>query len=171
MEIITYVIEGTLEHQDSMGHKETIGAGEVQRMSAGTGVRHSEYNPSQNQGLHLLQIWILPKKEGIRPSYEQKNFAQKLNETGWVLAVSENAEEGSIGINQNAKLYLAKLKPGATKELSVLPKRHLWVQLIRGEISVDGIQMRAGDGLAVSEEEKVRIESLRESEFLVFDLA
>ena len=172
MEIVTYLLDGALEHKDSMGNGETILPGEVQAMSAGTGVMHSEFNPSSVNPTHLLQIWLLPDKPGHTPRYDQKMFdrAEKLNKLR--LVVSPDGADGSIFVHQDTKLYASILAAGKSVSLDLAPKRHAWVQVARGEIALGEIVLKAGDGAAVSEETRLTLKGLApESEVLVFDLA
>jgi redox-sensitive bicupin YhaK (pirin superfamily) len=170
MEIITYILSGELAHKDSMGTGSVILPGDVQKMSAGSGVRHSEFNHSKSTPVHLLQIWIVPDKEGIKPSYEQKNFprAEKLN--CLKLVASPDAREGSVSIQQDAELYVSILEKGKfiTHELS--KSRYAWIQVARGEIEINGKSLSQGDAAAVSEETKITISGREESEFLLFNL-
>ncbi len=173
MEIITYVLEGALAHKDSMGNGSAIRPHEVQRMSAGTGVLHSEFNHSRAEQVHLLQIWILPERRGIEPSYEQKTYPrdEKLNKLR--LVASRDGDEGSVRIHQDAKLYASILEPGKTLTYEPATGRHAWLQAIDGVITVNGKTLKAGDGAAVSDESKLEILSTGEyeAEFLLFDLA
>jgi redox-sensitive bicupin YhaK (pirin superfamily) len=173
MEIITYVLEGALGHKDSMGNGSAIRPGEVQKMSAGTGVLHSEYNHSPAQEVHLLQIWILPEKRGIAPSYEQKTFGrdEKLNRLR--LVASPDASDGSVLIHQDAKLYSSILESGKSISHELATGRHAWLQVIEGGLTVNGKSLKTGDGAAISDESKVEITSTgdTEAEFLLFDLA
>jgi quercetin 2,3-dioxygenase len=172
MEIITYVVEGALAHKDSMGNGSAIRPNEVQRMSAGTGVLHSEFNHSRAEAVHLLQIWILPERRGIEPSYEQKEFPrnEKLNKLR--LVASPEGTDGSVKINQDASLYASILESGKTVSHELRPGRHAWVQLIEGEITVNGKKLQPGDGARISDESKLEIVSTGEleAEFLLFDL-
>ena len=171
MEIITYVLQGALEHQDSMGNGSIIRPGEVQRMSAGTGVTHSEYNPSQNEPVHLLQIWILPDKKGLPPSYEQKKFSDKERKGTLCLIASQNGREGSVTLHQDASVYAALLGHGESVTYRLHPHRHAWVQVAQGAVRVNEISFSAGDGASVSEETLLTVGSKKESEVLLFDLA
>lgn len=173
MEIITYVLEGALAHKDSMGNGSAIRPGEVQRMSAGTGVLHSEYNHSPAQEVHLLQIWLLPEKRGIAPSYEQKTFGREEKLNRLRLLASPDASDGSVLIHQDAKLYGSILEPGKTVSHDLAVGRYGWIQLVDGNLTVNGKQFKPGDGVAISEESKVEITSAgdTEAEFLLFDLA
>jgi redox-sensitive bicupin YhaK (pirin superfamily) len=171
MEIITYVISGSLQHQDTLGNTVIIRPGEVQKMSAGTGIRHSEFNPSQTEGAHFLQIWILPDKEGIKPTYGQKFFDEDLKSKGWVLAVSPDAAEGSIRIQQDARLYVGRLKTGTDKSVTIQPNRFGWVQVVKGEVRVGEQILKAGDGLEISESGEFKISTIQDCEILFFDLA
>jgi quercetin 2,3-dioxygenase len=174
MEIITYVLEGELAHKDSMGNGSTIRPGEVQRMSAGTGVLHSEFNHSPDRQVHLLQIWILPERRGLDPSYEQKTFAaeEKLNRLRLVAA--RDPRDGAVTIHQDAELYSALLDDGASVHHELRPGRHAWIQVARGAVDLNGKRLTAGDGAAISDEAEVVItgaSSTERSEILLFDLS
>lgn len=172
MEILTYVLEGGLAHKDSMGNGSTILPGDVQRMSAGTGVLHSEFNRSENDPVHLLQIWILPERRGISPSYEQKNFAREEKLKILRLLASNNGRDGSVKIHQDAQLYTSVLEPGNSVEYGLKPDRHAWLQVARGNVKLNGQELKQGDGAAVSEELKLKIDTgSEEAEILLFDLA
>lgn len=171
MEIVTYLLDGELEHKDSMGNGEVIRPGEVQAMSAGTGVLHSEFNPSDSNPTHLLQIWLLPDKQGHTPRYDQKVFdrAEKLNQLR--LVVSPDGADGSIFIHQDSKIYASILEAGKSVSLDLAPKRHAWVQVARGQIALGESVLKAGDGAAISDLAKLEIKGIADtSEFLVFDL-
>ena len=170
MEIITYVIAGELEHQDSMGTRAKIVPGEMQHMSAGTGVRHSEYNSSKTEELHLLQIWIQPAKRGIAPAYGQKSFTKELATGQLVLTVSQDGRIGSIPINQDASIYAARPKAGTKLQFELLEGRYAWVQVVKGAIEVNGQKLEAGDAVAAAEEDILKISASEDSEFLLFDL-
>jgi quercetin 2,3-dioxygenase len=170
MEIITYMIDGELSHRDSMGNGETIRPNEVQRMTAGTGILHSEYS-SPSDKTHLLQIWILPEKNGLTPSYEQKLFPPEEKKGKLRLVASHGGDDGSVSINQDVNLFASILadEEKVTHELD--GGRHAWIQLISGSIDVNGQLLEAGDGAAISDESKLTIRSLEDkSEFLLFDL-
>lgn len=170
MEIITYMISGELSHRDSMGNGETIRPNEVQRMTAGTGVLHSEYS-SPTDRTHLLQIWILPEKNNLRPGYEQKEFARQEKLGRLRLIASRGGDDGSVHINQDVRLYAAVLNQGEVVSHEIATGRHAWVQLISGSLEVNGEKLNAGDGAAISEEDSLEIRSLEDnSEFLLFDL-
>jgi redox-sensitive bicupin YhaK (pirin superfamily) len=173
MEIVTYVLEGALQHQDSMGNGGVIRPGEVQRMSAGTGVTHSEYNPSPTERLHLLQIWILPEARNLAPSYEQKKFAPEGRRGRLQLLASRDAREGSVKIQQDAALYTAALGPKEAVTHKLASGRHAWLQVARGAVTLNGVALKAGDGAAVSDERALEIAGADGggSEFLLFDLA
>jgi redox-sensitive bicupin YhaK (pirin superfamily) len=171
MEIISYVLEGALEHKDSMGTGEVIRPGDVQRMSAGTGVTHSEFNASKHEPVHFLQIWLMPDKNGIAPSYEQKTFSTE-DKTGRLrLVASPDASGGSVTIHTDARLYAGIFEAGRTGELALAPGRHAWVHVVRGTAKINGETVAAGDAVALSGELLVRIEGIDASELLVFDLA
>jgi redox-sensitive bicupin YhaK (pirin superfamily) len=169
MEIITYVLEGELEHHDSMGNGSIIRPGEVQRMSAGTGVTHSERNPSMTEGVHLLQIWLLPERHGITPGYEQKQFSNAERTGTLRLVASPDGSDGSVTIHQDARLYATLLDDGQSVTHPFAPKRHGWIHVARGEAAVNGKRLSEGDGAAVSDEAAVTI-SGRGAEVLLFDL-
>jgi len=173
MEIITYIVDGELSHRDSTGREASIKQHDVQRMSAGTGVVHSEYNNS-DAGVHLLQIWILPEKDGLKPSYEDKTFAREEKVDRLRLIASRDGRDGSTKINQDARVYASLLSSGKSVELPLGDNRHAWVQLISGELDVNGTRLTKGDGAAICDESKLNIASVggnRTAEFLVFDLA
>jgi redox-sensitive bicupin YhaK (pirin superfamily) len=170
MEIITYVISGELSHRDSMGNGETILPNEVQRMTAGTGVLHSEYS-SPTDKTHLLQIWILPEKERLTPDYEQKSFAREEKSGKLRLVASRGGHDGSVHINQNVKLYASILSAGEQVSLDLDEGRHAWIQLISGSLDLNGERLDAGDGAAISEETALSITAAADNtEFLLFDL-
>jgi redox-sensitive bicupin YhaK (pirin superfamily) len=171
MEIVTYVLEGALEHRDSMGHGEVLRPGEFQRMSAGTGITHSEFNPSESEGVHLYQIWLLPERDGIEPSYEQKRFAAEARHNRLRLVASRDAAEGSLLIHQDARIYLATLDAGTHVRHELAPDRHAWLQMLRGTVALDGHPMKAGDGAAVSNQNGLEIAAQLDAEVLLFDLA
>ncbi len=170
MEIVSYVLEGGLQHRDSMGNGSIIRPGEVQRMSAGTGVTHSEFNASKDELVHFLQIWLLPAKGGIKPGYEQKAFAPKEMAGRLRLVASTDGREGSVTIHTDAVLHAGRFGKGGTCELALASGRHAWVQIARGQARINGQNLRAGDGAALSGEAAVRIEGIEASEVLVFDL-
>ena len=170
MEIITYMISGELSHRDSMGNGETIRPSEVQRMTAGTGIRHSEYSSPTNK-THLLQIWILPEKNNLLPGYEQKLFAPGEKQGQLRLVASRGGDDGSVHINQDVQLYASILSNGDEVSHRLAEGRHAWIQLISGSLDVNGQTLNHGDGAAVSEEARLKIKSLADkSEFLLFDL-
>lgn len=171
MEILTYVLEGELTHQDSLGHGSSIHPHELQRMTAGTGVTHSEFN-HQKDPVHLLQIWVLPERKGLSPGYEQKAFPPQEKHNRLRLVASPDFAEGSLKIHQDVRLY-ASLLDGDVSVAHILgPERHAWVQVATGAIDVSGMTLHAGDGAAISDEEEVRVTGKAErSEFLLFDLA
>jgi hypothetical protein len=176
MEILSYVLEGALSHQDSMGNSGVIRPGEVQRMSAGTGVRHSEQNGSKTEGVHFLQIWIQPDRLGVTPSYEQKRFALA-EKKGLQLIASPDGADGSVKLNADTRLYAAVLQAGEPIALGLAKDRHAWVQVVHGAVKVNGQLLSAGDGASLSEEAQVALEAVRDeqqardAEVLVFDLA
>ena len=171
MEIITYIISGALEHRDSMGNTSVIRPGELQRMSAGTGVTHSEYNPSADSPTHLLQIWITPEREGAAPGYEQREFPEAERRGRLRLLASRDGRAGSVTIHQDAEVYDAALGEGEEVAHELRAGRHAWVQLVGGSLKLNGVGLQAGDGAAVSEEGRLLISAAEPSEFLLFDLA
>jgi quercetin 2,3-dioxygenase len=171
MEIITYVLSGELEHRDDLGNTSVLRAGELQRMTAGTGIRHSESNPSRDEPVHLYQIWVFPDREGLEPSYEQKAFSEADRHGKWQVVVSPDGRDGSLRINQNASLHLANLGTGQSLERPIEKGRHAWVQVIRGPVVVNGEPLETSDGLAISDEPSVSIKAEGPSEILLFDLA
>ncbi len=171
MEIVTYVLEGALAHKDSMGNASTIVPGEVQRMSAGTGVLHSEFNHSKTDRVHLLQIWILPSRTGLAPSYEQTFFPDEEKLGRLRLVASPDGADGSVTIHQDARLYATLLEPGQEVAHELAPGRHAWVHVARGKASLNGQALAAGDGAAVSAEERLVLRGDGRAEVLLFDLA
>ncbi len=170
MEIITYVISGELSHEDSMGNGTTILPHEVQRMSAGTGIMHSEYS-SETDKTHLLQIWILPETEGLVPSYEQIYFAPETKKGKLKLVASHDAREGSVKIHQDVSLYASLLEQNESVDFDLAENRHAWFQIVKGSIDLNGEILTAGDGAAVSEENSLKIQASENgTEFLLFDL-
>ncbi len=172
MEIVTFVLAGALEHKDSMGNGSIIRPGDVQRMSAGTGVRHSEFNQSSSEPVHLLQIWILPNAQGLTPSYEQKRFEDQEQNGRLRLIAAPDGRDGAVTIHQDASLYAARLQHGVSMRHEFQPGRHGWVQVARGAVAVNGVDLRAGDGAAISGERAIDItgQDGAESEMLLFDL-
>jgi len=173
MEILTYVTQGSVAHKDSMGHQEVLGPNEIQRMSAGSGVRHSEFNPSVSEPLHLFQIWIEPATMGTQPSYEQIRFDRELKRNKLKRLAGPNGGNGAARINQDANVFVAELAQGFEIPYSLDGKRSAWVQVVRGEVALNGIELQAGDAAAVSGEEKLTVTgaSAEPSEILLFDLA
>jgi redox-sensitive bicupin YhaK (pirin superfamily) len=171
MEIISYVIQGGLEHKDSMGNGSVIEAVDVQRMSAGTGVQHSEYNSSRTNPVHFLQIWIVPEKKGVAPGYQQIRFTDEQKTNRLCLVASRQGREGSLSMHQDADLYACLLEPGAAVSHCLATGRRGWVQVVRGNIQVNGHEMAAGDGAAIENETVLEIVADNAAEFLVFDLA
>ena len=171
MEIITYVLEGVLEHKDSIGNGEVIKPGEVQRMSAGTGIRHSEFNHSKTEPVHLLQIWLLPDTKGLPPSYEQRDFDVAQNPGKLRLVAAKDARDGAVKVHQNVDLYAAALENRDRVSHSLKPNRHAWVQVARGAITLNGLPLENGDGAAISDESDLVIEATANAEVLLFDLA
>jgi redox-sensitive bicupin YhaK (pirin superfamily) len=171
MEIITYILEGALEHRDSMGTGSVIRPGEVQRMSAGTGVTHSERNPSDTEGVHLLQIWIMPDKRNYQPSYEQKAYSDEEKRGQLRLIASPDGSKDSVTIHQDARVYASLLEPGHTVVHKLEPNRHAWLQVARGAVEINGESLHQSDGAAISQEESLSITGREASEILLFDMA
>lgn len=171
MEIITYVLNGALEHKDSLGNGSIIQPGEVQRMSAGTGILHSEYNPSKTDAVHLLQIWLLPDTQNLEPSYEQKQFAIADNPGQLHLVAAPNGKNGAVTVHQDVELYAGILSPGETITYNLSPQRHAWLQVAQGSILLNEHLLKAGDGVAVSDEEKLSITAQEQASILLFDLS
>jgi hypothetical protein len=170
MEIVSYVLAGALAHRDSTGGQGVLRPGEVQRMSAGTGVMHSEFNGSREEPVHFLQIWILPEAEGIRPGHEQKLFPEAERRGKLRLLVSRGGEEGSLRIHQDVRIHGALLAMGESVEHALAAGRHAWVQVARGAVTVNGEVLRAGDGAAISDEARLALRATEDAEVLVFDL-
>jgi len=171
MEILTYIIEGALEHKDSMGNGSVIKPGDIQRMSAGTGVLHSEFNPSESEPVHLLQIWIIPNQQGIKPSYEQINIKPEDKKGRLCLIASEDGSEGSVKIHQDVKVYATELEKSMKLRIHIEPERHGWIQTAKGQLQLNGIDLKAGDGAGISDEGEVILSGVDDSsEVLYFDL-
>lgn len=171
MEIVSYVVDGILEHKDSMGNSTFIRPGEVQRMTAGTGVRHSEYNHLKDRPSHFLQIWILPAKNGLNPSYDQKSFLASLSTDAMVLVASPTGEQGSITIHQDVKIFASKGDHAhSTWSYELGSQRSAWIQVISGPVKVNDLVMESGDGASISEEGSIQIGSPGPREFIFFDL-
>jgi redox-sensitive bicupin YhaK (pirin superfamily) len=170
MEIISYVLSGELAHKDSMGNGSTIRPGDVQRMSAGSGVRHSEFNPSPTEGTHFLQIWIQPNERNITPSYEEKRFAAEEKRGRLRLIVSPDRAQGSLLIHQDAKVYAGLFTDSEQADLAVHPSRRLYVHVARGSLSANGVSLSAGDALRITEGGQLHLGEAKDAEVLVFDL-
>lgn len=168
MEILTYILEGSLEHKDTMGTHSQIRKGEFQLMTAGTGIKHSEFNPSKKEPVHLLQIWITPDKIGLPPGYQQTSFVD--HKQGLKLVVSPEGKEGSLKIHQDARIYLGRFQTNQKTEVKLSADRHVWVQMIRGQIALNGASLNEGDGASISNEKLISVQANKESEFLLFDL-
>ncbi len=171
MEIITYVLEGAIEHEDSLGNGSVIRPGDGQRMSAGTGIRHSEFNDSQTEPVHFLQIWILPEREGLPPSYEQKAFPVEEKRGRLRLIAAPDGREGAVTVHQDVNLYVTVLEPGESVNYRLAPGRQAWVQVARGAVTLNGVALGQGDGAAVGQEESLQIQAAEPAEALLFDLA
>jgi hypothetical protein len=170
MEIVSYVIEGAIEHKDSLGNGSLIRPGDVQRMTAGTGVRHSEFNPSPTEPVHFLQIWILPRAEGLAPGYEQKTFPLAERRGRWRLVGSPDGRDGSVSLQQDVLLFAGCFDKGESATLALASGRKAWVQVARGAVSVNGTRLEEGDGAAVEGEQALAFTDGRAAELLTFDL-
>ncbi len=170
MEIVTIVLSGALEHRDSLGNGEVLRPGELQRMTAGTGIRHSEFNPSANEPVHLYQIWLLPERTGLAPSYEQKAFDPAARQNAWQLVASPDAAAGSLAIHQDARLYLANIASGQQLDRTIDSDRSAWLQVLSGTVEVGGNSLTAGDAVAVNQEAALSIVAREAAEVLLFDL-
>jgi quercetin 2,3-dioxygenase len=169
MEIVTYIVKGALQHRDSMGNSAVMRAGDIQRISAGSGIMHSEFNASSSEPVHLLQIWIVPDKRGVKPGYVERSFAKA--EPGRLhLATSQTGRDGSIPINQDADLYFSRLNAGQKVELGLRPGRHAWLQLIEGKLDANGSILNPGDAAAFSKVDGLKLSAGEPAHFLLFDL-
>jgi quercetin 2,3-dioxygenase len=171
MEIISYILKGALEHKDSLGNGTVIRPGEVQRMSAGTGIVHSEFNPSKTEPVHFLQIWIVPDHTGLSPGYEQKAFPIEERRGRMRLVAAPDGRDGAVTLHQDTRLFIANLGPGERADYECERDHGIWLQLARGIIALNGTEMREGDGAAVEDEPAIEIEAETDAELLVFDLA
>jgi redox-sensitive bicupin YhaK (pirin superfamily) len=171
MEIVTYVLDGALEHRDSMGNGSVIRPGDVQYMSAGSGVTHSEFNASKTEPVHLLQIWMFAEKKGMKPAYDQKNFPREDKLGKLRLVASPDGREGSVTIRQDNELYATVLGAGESVRHELKPERHAFVQVARGSVKLNGTKLVEGDGAAISEEKAVELTGVKDAEVLLFDLA
>jgi quercetin 2,3-dioxygenase len=171
MEIVSYVLDGELEHKDSMDNGEVLRPGEFQRITAGSGITHSEFNPSRDKPTHFYQIWLLPERTGIQPSYEQKQFDAGGRKNQWQLVASRDGANESLLIHQDARIYLADLVAGKDLTYSVSANRHVWIQVLRGQATINGYSLQTGDAIAVSDENLLTLQSDSEAEVMLFDLA
>ena len=171
MEIVTYMIDGTLEHKDNMGNGSVIRPGELQRMTAGTGVMHSEFNHSTEDQAHLLQIWILPEQNGLDPGYEQKLFPPEQKQNQWCLVGSRDGRDGSLTIHQDLNLYSIDLDEGVETELEISEARQGFLQIVRGSVEMDGVELVAGDAVSMQDQAPLSIRAIQDSELLFFDMA
>ena len=171
MEILTYILSGKLQHRDSMGNTATIVTNEVQRITAGTGITHSEFNASDTDPVHLLQIWILPDTKGLTPSYEEQVFPAETRQGQWRQIAGNQGSDGVVHINQDMSLYATLLQAGEQQSFTLSSNRYAWVQVAQGKISLNGVSLEAGDGAAVSEETLLDFQAQTDAEVLLFDLA
>ena len=170
MEIITYILSGALQHRDSMGHEAVLKAGDVQRISAGSGIAHSEFNHSPVDPVHLLQIWIRPERQGVKPAYAERSLGNGSEKAGLTLVASREGRDGSVSIHQDADLWLARLGEGASATHTLKSGRHAWVQVAEGELTLNGQTLRAGDAAALSEESALTLTAKSAAQALLFDL-
>ena len=170
MEIITYIVSGALEHRDSLGTGSVIRPGDVQRMTAGTGIRHSEFNPSATDSVHLLQIWILPEEKNLTPSYEQRAFSEEERRGQLRLIAARDGRNGAVTIHQDSDVYASLLDSGQALTHDLADGRTAWLQLIKGEITLNGAKLSPGDGAAITAERSLKIAATEPSELLLFDL-
>lgn len=171
MEIVTYVLSGALEHKDSMGNGEVLRPGEFQRMTAGTGITHSEFNPSPTEPVHLYQIWLFPDQKGLTPSYEQKRIPEAGRHNRLQLVASREPSDGSLMIHQDARIFLANIDADQQEAYEIAPGRHVWLQVLRGAIVLNGEPLAVSDGAAVSEETSLVLRATEDAEIMLFDLA
>jgi quercetin 2,3-dioxygenase len=171
MEIITYVLEGSLAHKDSTGASSVIRVGDVQRMSAGTGISHSEYNPSKTEPVHFLQIWIIPNETGLQPGYDQRSFDLQKKHGNRILVAAPDARDGAVKLHQDAELWLAELPKGGELAFPLKSRRRAWLQVVRGQVRLNGATLKAGDGAGINDEDVVGVKAMEQSEILLFDLS
>ena len=171
MEILTWVLEGALEHEDSTGARAVLKPGMIQRMSAGTGIQHSEYNHSKTEPVHFYQIWIQPGEKGIAPRFEDREFPAEGRQGQWQLVASGDGRDGTPPIAQDANVYVADLPSGARLERQIDPNRHAWLQVARGSVTLNGLELGTGDGAAISEEGKLDLTGREQASVILFDLA
>ena len=171
MEIVTYVLEGALEHRDSMGNGSVIKPGDIQYMSAGTGVTHSEFNASKTEPVHLYQIWMFPENQGLKPAYDQKNFTEAEKRGKLRLLASPDGRDGAVKIRQDNELYATVLSAGESVKHDLKPERHAYVQVARGSVKLNGKELAEGDGAAISAEKSLELTGVNDAEVLLFDLA
>ena len=170
MEIITFILSGALQHRDSMGHEAVLKAGDVQRISAGTGIAHSEFNYSPIEPVHLLQIWIQPERKGVKPAYAERSFGNGSAKPGLTLVASREGRDGSVSIHQDADVWLARFEEGSNATHTLKQGRHAWLQVAEGELTLNGQTLRAGDGAALSEESSLTLAAKTPAKALLFDL-
>jgi quercetin 2,3-dioxygenase len=171
MEIVTYVLGGALAHKDSLGTGSILRPGEFQRMTAGTGIRHSEFNPSETEPVHFYQIWIVPQRRGLPPSYEQRSFPEAERRGRLRLVASPDGRDGSLSVQQDVRVFLSSLGLGEQVTHQLEPGRYAWLQVVRGAVQLNGLDLAAGDGVAVSEEAALLFRGTKSSEFMLFDMA
>lgn len=171
MEILSYVLEGSLAHQDSLGNGQSLGVGEVQAMTAGTGIRHSEFNPSRDEPVHFYQVWLLPERPGLPPAYAQRGFDAAGRIDRWQVIASGRGAAGALPVRTDAEVLLADISAGRTLEYGLDPARHAWVQVVRGRVEIGGASLGPGDGAAISGERGLALRASERAEVMLFDLA
>jgi redox-sensitive bicupin YhaK (pirin superfamily) len=171
MEILTYVLDGALEHKDSMGNGSVMRSGDVQRMSAGSGVTHSEFNGSRDEPVHFLQIWIMPEARSLQPGYEQKNFSRQERQGKFKVVAARDGADGAVVVHQDLKLLAGLFAEGERAKYALSPGRHAWLHVARGKVRVSGVELEAGDALQVSDEAGLELTGVRDAEVLLFDLS
>ena len=171
MEIISYIVSGSMEHRDSMGNVEILGPGHVQQMTAGRGISHSEYNHSPSDDLHFLQIWVMPERSGLDAGYKIKDFSEAFQSGTPILLVSPDENDDALTINQDLRLYRYQLESEEKASFNLNPGRHVWIQMVKGCMLLDGVSLKAGDGAAVSDQTEIHMHGKEKAEFLLFDLA
>ncbi len=171
MEIVSYVLDGELEHKDSIGNGEVLRPGEFQRISAGTGIAHSEFNPSEDSPTHFYQIWIVPERKGLKPSYEQRAFDSSFRKNRFQLVASRDARANSLLIHQDANIYLADIETNNALTFEIPANRHVWLQVLRGSVEAGGTSLGTSDAIAVSDESTLSIKAFSNAELMLFDLA
>lgn len=171
MEIVSYVLEGALQHRDSMGHGEVLKPGQFQRITAGSGITHSEFNPSDESETHFYQIWIVPEAKGLKPSYEQRSFNPSGRQGQWQLVASRDSRDDSLHIHQDVNIYLANLNRGQALDATLASGRSAWLQVLRGSVAINGVRLAESDGAAIAKVPSLRLDATSDAEVMLFDMA